>query len=202
MLHYISNQDDLKDGDLLLVDAGAEYQGYASDITRTFPINGKFTQAQREIYDLVLKTQTSCVDMVRPGVRLEDLKTHSVELLTEGMVELGLLKGDPKKLIEEKKYMQFYMHNLGHYLGIDVHDAGRYYFNGESRPAEAGMVMTIEPGLYISPDTSRIPEGFNQNIPEKYLGIGVRIEDDVLVTENGSRCLRIECRRMRKRSKR
>jgi Xaa-Pro aminopeptidase len=189
VLHYISNQDELKDGDLLLVDAGAEYKGYASDITRTFPINGKFTQAQRDIYDLVLKTQKSCVDMVRPGVRLEDLKTHSIELLTEGMVELGLLKGDPKKLIEEKKYMQFYMHNLGHYLGIDVHDAGRYYFNGESRPAEVGMVMTIEPGLYISPDTSRIPDDFNKDIPQKYLGIGVRIEDDVLVTENGARVL-------------
>jgi Xaa-Pro aminopeptidase len=189
VLHYISNQDELKDGDLLLVDAGAEYKGYASDITRTFPINGKFTQAQREIYDLVLKTQKSCVDMVRPGVRLEDLKTHSIELLTEGMVELGLLKGDPRKLIEEKKYMQFYMHNLGHYLGIDVHDAGRYYFNGESRPAEVGMVMTIEPGLYISPDTSRIPDEFNKDIPEKYLGIGIRIEDDVLVTENGARVL-------------
>jgi Xaa-Pro aminopeptidase len=189
VLHYISNQDELKDGDLLLIDAGAEYKGYASDITRTFPINGKFTQAQREIYDLVLKTQMSCVDMVRPGVRLEDLKTHSIELLTEGMVELGLLKGDPKKLIEEKKYMQFYMHNLGHYLGIDVHDAGRYYFNGKSRPAEAGMVMTIEPGLYISPDTSRIPDDFNKDVPEKYLGIGVRIEDDVLVTEKGARVL-------------
>jgi Xaa-Pro aminopeptidase len=189
VLHYIDNKDTLQDGDLLLVDAGAEYKGYASDITRTFPINGKFSQAQRDIYDLVLKTQKSCVDMVRPGVRLEDLKTHSVELLTEGMVELGLLKGEPKKLIEEKKYMQFYMHNLGHYLGIDVHDAGRYYFNGESRPAEVGMVMTIEPGLYISPDTSRIPEGFNKEIPEKYLGIGVRIEDDVLVTEKGARVL-------------
>ena len=189
VLHYITNQDTLKDGDLLLVDAGAEYKGYASDITRTFPINGKFSQAQREIYDLVLKTQKSCVDMVRPGVRLEDLKTHSVQMLTEGMVELGLLKGHPAKLIEEKKYMQFYMHNLGHFLGIDVHDAGRYYFNGESRPAEPGMVMTIEPGLYISPDTSRIPEGFNQDIPKQYLGIGVRIEDDVLVTENGSRVL-------------
>lgn len=189
VLHYIDNKDELKDGELLLVDAGAEYKGYASDITRTFPIGGKFTQAQREIYDVVLKTQKSCIDMVRPGVRLEDLKTHSVEMLTEGMVELGLLKGDPAKLIEEKKYMQFYMHNLGHYLGIDVHDAGRYYFNGESRPAEAGMVMTIEPGLYISPDTSRIPEGFNKDIPEKYLGIGVRIEDDVLVTENGARVL-------------
>ncbi len=189
VLHYIDNKDQLRDGDLLLVDAGAEFKGYASDITRTFPINGKFTDAQRDIYDLVLKCQKSCVDMVRPGVRLEDLKTHSVEVLTEGMVELGLLKGEPKKLIEEKKYMQFYMHNLGHYLGIDVHDAGRYYFNGESRPAEVGMVMTIEPGLYISPDTSRIPEGFNKEIPAKYLGIGVRIEDDVCVTENGARVL-------------
>src|SRR5581483_6398502 len=103
ILHYIDNKDQLKDGDLLLVDAGAEYKGYASDITRTFPINGKFTDAQRDIYDLVLKCQKSCVDMVRPGVRLEDLKTHSIEILTEGMVELGLLKGDPKKLIEEKK---------------------------------------------------------------------------------------------------
>ena len=189
VLHYIDNKDQLQDGDLLLVDAGAEYKGYASDITRTFPINGEFTDGQRDIYDLVLKCQKSCVDMVRPGVRLEDLKTHSVEILTEGMVELGLLKGDPKKLIEEKKYMQFYMHNLGHYLGIDVHDAGRYYFKGESRPAEVGMVMTIEPGLYISPDTSRIPEGFNKDIPTKYLGIGVRIEDDVCVTENGARVL-------------
>ncbi|PYS80098.1 MAG: Xaa-Pro aminopeptidase [Acidobacteria bacterium] len=182
-LHYITNQDTLRDGDLLLVDAGAEYLGYASDITRTFPINGKFTEAQREIYDLVLQTQMSCIEMVRPGVRLEDLKTHSVEMLTEGMVKLGLLKGDPAKLIEEKKYMQFYMHNLGHFLGIDVHDAGRYYFNGP------GMVMTIEPGLYISPDTKNIPEGFNQDVPAKYLGIGVRIEDDVLVTEKGARVL-------------
>ena len=189
ILHYIDNKDELKDGDLLLLDAGAEYKGYASDITRTFPINGKFTDPQREIYGLVLKTQKSCIDMVRPGVRLEDLKTHSIELLTEGMVELGLLKGDPKQLIKEKKYMQFYMHNLGHYLGIDVHDAGKYYFKGESRPAEVGMVMTIEPGLYISPDTSRIPAGFNKEIPAQYLGIGVRIEDDVLVTENGARVL-------------
>ena len=188
-LHYITNQDTLRAGDLLLVDAGAEYLGYASDITRTFPIDGQFTEAQRDIYDLVLKTQMSCIDMVRPGVRLEDLKTHSVEMLTEGMVKLGLLKGDPAKLIEEKKYMQFYMHNLGHFLGIDVHDAGRYYFNGESRPAEPGMVMTIEPGLYISPDTKNIPEGFNQDVPAKYLGIGVRIEDDVLVTEKGARVL-------------
>lgn len=189
VLHYINNTATLRDGDLLLIDAGAEYQGYASDITRTFPINGRFTKPQRDIYDLVLETQVSCIDMVRPGVRLEDLKTHSIEMLTEGMVKLGLLKGDPVKLIEEKKFMQFYMHNLGHFLGIDVHDAGRYYFDGESRPAEPGMVMTIEPGLYISPDTKNIPEGFNQDVPANYLGIGVRIEDDVLVTDKGARVL-------------
>ena len=189
ILHYIDNTGTLRDGDLLLIDAGAEYKGYASDITRTFPINGKFTQPQRDIYDLVLRAQMSCIDMVRPGVRLEDLKTHSIEILTEGMVRLGLLKGDAKKLIEEKKYMQFYMHNLGHFLGIDVHDAGRYYFSGESRPAKRGMVMTIEPGIYVSADTSNIPREFNQDVPEKYLGIGVRIEDDVLVTENGARVL-------------
>jgi Xaa-Pro aminopeptidase len=189
ILHYINNTGILRDGDLLLIDAGCEYKGYASDITRTFPVSGKFTPAQRDIYDLVLKTQVSCIDMVRPGVRLEDLKSHSIEVLTEGMVGLGLLKGNPKKLIEEKKYTQFYMHNLGHFLGIDVHDAGRYYFNGESRPAEPGMVMTIEPGLYISADTANIPEGFNQDVPEKYLGIGVRIEDDVLVTDSGARVL-------------
>jgi Xaa-Pro aminopeptidase len=189
ILHYIDNTGTLRDGELLLIDAGAEYKGYASDITRTFPINGRFTPAQRDIYDLVLETQLSCIDMVRPGVRLEDLKNHSVEMLTEGMARLGLLKGDPQKLVEEKKYLQFYMHNLGHFLGIDVHDAGRYYFNRESRPAEPGMVMTIEPGLYISADTSNIPEEFNRDIPEKYLGIGVRIEDDVLVTEKGARVL-------------
>ena len=181
VLHYINNDATLKDGDLLLIDAGAEYRGYASDITRTFPVNGRFTEAQRDIYDLVLKTQMSCVEMVRPGVTHDELKNHSIELLTEGMVRLGLLKGDTKKLIEEEKYKQFYMHGLGHFLGLDVHDVGRYHVKDESRPLETGMVMTIEPGLYIAPDT--------KDIPEKYLGIGVRIEDDVLVTENGNRVL-------------
>ena len=181
VLHYITNDGTLKDGELLLLDAGAEYKGYASDITRTFPINGKFTGAQRDIYDLVLDTQMSCVEMVRPGVRHEDIKNHSIEMLTEGMVRLGLLQGKPEDLIKEEKYKQFYMHGLGHFLGIDVHDVGRYYSDGESRPLEPGMVMTVEPGIYISPNT--------KDIPEKYLGIGVRIEDDVLVTENGPRVL-------------
>jgi Xaa-Pro aminopeptidase len=181
ILHYIDNKDELRDGELLLVDAGAEYKGYASDITRTFPINGKYSPAQREIYDLVLKTQMSCVDMVRPGTTHEQLKQHSIEMLTEGMVELGLLKGEPKKLIEEKKYEQFYMHGLGHMLGIDVHDVGVYYHGKDSRALEPGVVMTVEPGIYIAPDT--------KDVPEKYLGIGVRIEDDVLCTNNGPRVL-------------
>ncbi len=181
VLHYINNDGELRDGDLLLVDAGAEYKGYASDITRTFPINGRYTQAQRDIYDLVLKAQMQCVEMVRPGVTHEQLKQHSIEVLTEGMVELGLLKGEPEELIKDKKHEQFYMHGLGHMLGIDVHDVGRYYYGKDSRALEAGVVMTVEPGIYISPET--------KDIPEKYLGIGVRIEDDVLCTNNGPRIL-------------
>ena len=181
VLHYINNDGELRDGDLLLLDAGAEYKGYASDITRTFPINGRYTTAQREIYDLVLKAQMACVEMVRPGTTHDQLKQHSIEMLTEGMVELGLLKGKPEELIKEKKYEKFYMHGLGHMLGIDVHDVGRYYFGKESRALEPGVVMTVEPGLYIAPDT--------KDVPEKYLGIGVRIEDDVLCTNNGPRVL-------------
>ncbi|HVF22453.1 MAG TPA: Xaa-Pro aminopeptidase [Pyrinomonadaceae bacterium] len=181
VLHYINNDGELRDGELLLVDAGAEYKGYASDITRTFPINGRYSKAQREIYDLVLKAQMSCVDMVRPGVTHEQLKQHSIEVLTEGMVELGLLQGKPEQLIKDKKYEKFYMHGLGHMLGIDVHDVGRYYFGKESRALEPGVVMTVEPGIYVAPDT--------KDIPEQYLGIGVRIEDDVLCTNNGPRVL-------------
>lgn len=181
VLHYINNDGTLNDGDLLLLDAGAEYKGYASDITRTFPVNGKYTPAQRDIYDLVLETQVSCVEMVRPGVSHMDIRNQSIKMLTEGMVRLGLLQGEPEPLIKEEKYMQFYMHGLGHFLGIDVHDVGRYFTDGESRPLEPGMVMTVEPGIYVNPNT--------KGIPEKYLGIGVRIEDDVLVTENGPRVL-------------
>src|SRR4029078_10291119 len=181
VLHYINNDGELRDGDLVLIDAGAEYKGYASDITRTFPINGRYSQAQREIYDLVLKAQMACVEMVRPGVTHDQLKQHSIEVLTEGMVQLGLLKGDPEELIKEKKHEQFYMHGLGHMLGIDVHDVGRYYYGKESRALEPGVVMTVEPGIYISPDTKKVPA--------EYLGIGVRIEDDVRCTENGPRVL-------------
>jgi Xaa-Pro aminopeptidase len=181
ILHYINNDGDLRDGELLLVDAGAEYKGYASDITRTYPINGRYTEGQREIYDLVLETQMSCVEMVRPGTTHDELKQHSVEMLTEGMVRLGLLKGKPADLIKEEKYKQFYMHGLGHLLGIDVHDVGIYYYDKQSRALEPGVVMTVEPGIYVAPDT--------KDVPEKYLGIGVRIEDDVLCTSNGPRVL-------------
>jgi Xaa-Pro aminopeptidase len=181
VLHYINNDGEMRDGDLVLIDAGAEYRGYASDITRTFPVNGRYTEPQREIYDLVLKAQKQCVEMVRPGVTHEQLKQHSIRVLTEGMVELGLLKGEPEELIKEKKHEQFYMHGLGHMLGIDVHDVGRYWYGQDSRALEPGVVMTVEPGLYIAPDT--------KDIPEKYLGIGVRIEDDVLCTANGPRVL-------------
>lgn len=181
VLHYINNDGELNDGELLLIDAGAEYKGYASDITRTFPISGRYTKAQREIYDLVLEAQMSCVEMVRPGTTHDQLKSHSIEVLTKGMVRLGLLKGDPEDLIEKKKYEQFYMHGLGHMLGIDVHDVGRYYFEKKSRALEPGVVMTVEPGIYINPNT--------KDIPEQYLGIGVRIEDDVLCTKNGPRVL-------------
>jgi Xaa-Pro aminopeptidase len=181
VLHYINNDATLAEGDLLLVDAGAEYQGYASDITRTFPVGGRFTEGQREIYDLVLEAQLTCIEMVRPGSRPQDIQKRSVEVLTEGMLRLGLLKGNTETIIKEEKYKQFYMHTIGHFLGLDVHDVGRYHIKDESRQLEPGMVMTVEPGLYISPAT--------KEIPEKYLGIGVRIEDDVLVTENGNRIL-------------
>ncbi len=181
VLHYVNNDDTLRDGDLVLVDAGAEYKGYASDITRTFPVNGRFSEAQREIYELVLETQVSCVNMAQPGVTMEELKSHSIRMLTEGMVRLGLLKGETEELIKGEKYKQFYMHGLGHYLGMDVHDVGRYQIDGQSRKLEPGMVITVEPGVYIAPGT--------KDIPEKYLGIGVRIEDDVLITEGGRNVL-------------
>jgi Xaa-Pro aminopeptidase len=181
VLHYINNDGVLGDDELLLIDAGAEYKGYASDITRTFPINGQFSKPQREIYDLVLKAQMACVEMVRPGTTHDQLKQRSIEILTEGMVELGLLQGKPEELIRDKKYEKFYMHGLGHMLGIDVHDVGRYYFGQESRALEPGVVMTVEPGIYVAPDTT--------DVPQQYLGIGVRIEDDVVCTQNGPRVL-------------
>lgn len=184
ILHYVENNRELKDGDLLLVDAGAEYQGYAADITRTFPINGRFTKPQREIYDVVLEVQEACVEATKTGNTVKARQELSIELLTEGMKKVGLLKGKTKDLIKKKEYMRYYMHGVGHYLGLDVHDAGRYFVDQtakNSRPFAPGMVLTVEPGLYIPPD--------DKQAPAKYRGIGVRIEDDVLVTEEGNRNL-------------
>ena len=184
ILHYIENNRPLKDGDLILVDAGAEYKGYAADITRTYPINGKFSQAQRDVYDVVLDAQLKCIEATKTGNTVKKRQQLSIELLTEGMKRLGLLKGKSSDLIKKKSYLKYYMHGVGHYLGLDVHDAGRYFTDQtakNSRPFESGMVLTVEPGLYIPPD--------DKSAPSKYRGIGVRIEDDVLVTKEGNRNL-------------
>lgn len=184
ILHYIENNMPLKDGDLILIDAGAEYKGYASDITRTFPVNGKFTQAQREVYDLVLDVQLKCIEYTKTGNTVRGRQDYSIELLTEGMAKLGLLKGKTKDLIKKKAYLKYYMHGVGHYLGLDVHDAGRYFTDQtakNSRPFAPGMVLTVEPGIYVPPN--------DKSAPPKYRGIGIRIEDDVLVTEDGNRNL-------------
>ncbi len=181
ILHYVENNMPLKDGDLILIDAGAEYQGYASDITRTFPVNGKYTQAQREVYDVVLDVQRQCVEYTKVGNTHQGRQEFSIELLTEGMKKLGLLKGKTKDLIKKKEYLRYYMHGVGHFLGLDVHDAGRYYTDQQAkqpRPYAPGMVLTVEPGLYIPPD--------DKSAPAKYRGIGIRIEDDVVVTETGN----------------
>lgn len=181
ILHYVENNCPLKDGDLLLIDAGAEYKGYASDITRTFPVNGKFTEAQRDVYDIVLDVQEKCIEATKTGNTVKSRQELSIELLTEGMKKLGLLKGKTADLIKKKAYMKYYMHGVGHYLGLDVHDAGRYFTEQQaknSRPFAPGMVLTVEPGLYIPPD--------DKDAPAKYRGIGIRIEDDVLVTEEGN----------------
>jgi Xaa-Pro aminopeptidase len=181
ILHYVENNMPLKDGDLILIDAGAEYEGYASDITRTFPVNGKFSKPQREVYDVVLEVQNECIEATKTGNTVKARQELSIELLTEGMKKLGLLKGKTKDLIRKKSYMKYYMHGVGHYLGLDVHDAGRYFTDQgakNSRPFAPGMVLTVEPGLYIPPD--------DKSAPAKYRGIGIRIEDDVAVTEDGN----------------
>lgn len=184
ILHYVENNMPLKDGDLILIDAGAEYKGYAADITRTFPINGKFSKAQREVYDVVHDVQLKCIDFTVVGNTHQKRQEYSIELLTEGMKQLGLLKGKTKDLIKKKAYLKYYMHGVGHWLGLDVHDAGRYFVDQQakqSKPYAPGMVLTVEPGLYIPPD--------DKSAPAKYRGIGVRIEDDILVTDDGNRNL-------------
>lgn len=181
ILHYIDNMNLLQDGDLVLIDAGCELDNYASDITRTFPVNGRFSRHQAELYQLVLDTQLACIDAIRPGVPWNDIHELSVRILTEGLVRLGLLQGEVDTLIEEGAYRRFYMHRVGHWLGMDVHDVGEYKQKGDWRPLEPGMVMTVEPGLYVAPD--------DESVEPHWRGIGIRIEDDVVVTEQGCEVL-------------
>jgi Xaa-Pro aminopeptidase len=178
ILHYIENKDELKSGNLILVDAGAQYEDYCADITRTWPVNGKFSEPQKRIYELVLKIQKDCINMIKPGIVFWDINNYAIKEITKGLVELGLLSGDIDNLIEDKKYVRFYMHTLGHWVGLDVHDTGR--IKRETEPMVPGSYVTVEPGIYI-PDES--------DIPDEYRGIGVRIEDDVLVTKTGNTVL-------------
>lgn len=181
VLHYRANNGQAKDGDLVLIDAGAEYRGYAADITRTFPVNGRFTPAQRALHDLVGDAQRAALAQARPGVPYEAGHVAAVETLTEGLLRLGLLQGSLEKNIAEGHYKRFYRHKTGHWLGLDVHDVGEYRIDGESRLLEPGMVFTIEPGLYVDAnDTS---------VDARWRGIGIRTEDDILITRDGCRVL-------------
>jgi len=177
VLHYIKNDDTIDDGDLVLIDAGAEFGCYAGDITRTFPANGKFSEPQAALYQVVLDAHTAGLKELNVGAPYEACHNAAVKTLTQGLVTLGLLTGNVESLIESKAYRDFYMHNTGHWLGLDVHDCGAYRVDGASRPLEAGMVLTIEPGLYVSLD--------NETVDEKWRGIGIRIEDDVLIRADG-----------------
>ncbi len=181
ILHYIDNDQEIHDGDLVLIDAGGEYQYYSSDITRTFPANGKFTKEQAIIYELVLAVQSKIIEMVKPGVEFIQLRQTTQRLITEGLIKLGLIKGSVDKAIEERKYRDFFMHDIGHWLGLDTHDVAGYRMEKHWRKLQAGMVLTVEPGIYIAAD--------NKQVDKKWRGIGVRIEDDVLVTRTGRKVL-------------
>jgi Xaa-Pro aminopeptidase len=180
VLHYIENNQKLKDGQLLLIDAGCELHGYASDITRTFPINGKYTQAQKEVYSIVLNAQQAAIGQVKAGNSWQAPHEAALKILAEGMVALGLLKGSVEEVIETEAFSRFYMHRTGHWLGMDVHDVGDYKTNGQWRNLEPGMVLTVEPGMYIR----KAPD-----IPKDFWNIGIRIEDDVVVTGGSSEIL-------------
>ncbi|MDO8273770.1 MAG: Xaa-Pro aminopeptidase [Gammaproteobacteria bacterium] len=181
ILHYVENNAVLKDGDLVLIDAGCEYGYYAADITRTFPVNGRFSTEQRALYEIVLKAQLDAIKVIKPGAPWDEPHNVTVRVITQGLVDLGLLKGDVQELIKSEAYRAFYMHRAGHWLGIDVHDVGDYKIDDKWRLLEPGMVTTIEPGIYVAPD--------NMDVARKWRGIGIRIEDDVLVTRTGHRVL-------------
>jgi len=185
ILHYIENSCAIADGDLVLVDAGCEYDHYTADITRTWPANGTFTAIQKRVYQIVLDCQLEACAMVKPGVTIDDIHNHCVRRLTEGMIALGLLGGTADDRIADQSYRKFYMHGTSHWLGLDVHDVGNYKLGATARPLEPGMVITVEPGLYVAADAA--------DVPPELRGIGVRIEDDVLVTQSGNEVLTAAC---------
>jgi Xaa-Pro aminopeptidase len=176
VLHYVANRDPLRDGDLLLIDAGAEYDGYASDITRTFPVNGRFSPEQKDLYDVVLAAQEAAIAKVRPGRQWDDVHEAAVVAVAQGLLDLGILGGSLDEALEEESYARHYVHKTGHWLGLDVHDVGDYQVDGHSRELEAGMVFTVEPGIYIRPD--------DETVEPRWRGLGIRIEDDVVVTRD------------------
>lgn len=181
ILHYIENTKQIEDGDLVLIDAGCEYDMYAADITRTFPANGKFSDPQKSLYNVVLDAQTAAISTIKPGNHWNAAHEAAVRVITQGLVDLGLLQGDVEALVEQNAYQSFYMHRTGHWLGMDVHDVGDYKVAGDWRVLEPGMCMTVEPGIYVAPD--------DDTVDERWRGIGIRIEDDVLVTATGCEVL-------------
>ena len=176
ILHYTENTDELSDGDLVLIDAGAEYQGYAADITRTFPASGRFSEPQKILYQLVLDAQLAALNVIKPGVTLKAATDVAIGVITQGLIDLGILDGTLEENVREQTYRAYFMHGLGHWLGLDVHDVGSYQHKGSERPLEPGMVLTIEPGIYISASSS---------VDDQWKGIGIRIEDNILITEQG-----------------
>ncbi|WP_437611336.1 Xaa-Pro aminopeptidase [Erwinia sp. V71] len=177
ILHYTENESPLRDGDLVLIDAGCEFHSYAGDITRTFPVNGKFTAPQRAIYDIVLASLYRALELFRPGTSIRDVNDEVVRIMVTGLVKLGVMKGEVDQLIADNAHREFYMHGLSHWLGLDVHDVGHYGTADRGRILEPGMVLTVEPGLYIAPDA---------DVPAEYRGIGIRIEDDIVITAEGN----------------
>jgi Xaa-Pro aminopeptidase len=182
ILHYIENRKRIPEGALLLIDAGCEFEGYAADITRTFPVSGRFTEPQKKLYEIVLSAQKAAIAAVKPGARFDTVQSAAHDVLIEGLLSVGLLKGKAQTIKKKNLQQQFTLHRTSHWLGIDVHDRGRYFDQkGEPRILEPGMVLTVEPGLYVRPDEKKVPQ--------EYLGIGIRIEDDVLVTAKGNEIL-------------
>jgi Xaa-Pro aminopeptidase len=180
-MHYTANRARLAEGELLLIDAGAEVDCYASDISRSFPVSGRYSREQRALYDIVLTAQLAAIDEVRPGRPFSAAHTAAVQVIAEGLCALGLLKGDAQTAVATGSYRQFFPAKTGHWLGLDVHDVGDYRIDGEPRELEPGMVVTVEPGIYVAPD--------DRSVPERWRGIGIRIEDDVAVTRRGNEVL-------------